>query len=371
MDISEKMAEESVVLLKNTALQSSGPLLPLSKESIKSIAVIGPLADTIRSDWYGGTAPHLVTPLQGIRNAVGRNVTVNYAADESGQAAYTAAHSSDVAIVVVGNDPTCGPDMGRDWKNTSDGGGTLPCSDPGDGREGRDRESISLAQEQLIKQVYAANPKTIVVLVSSFPYAINWTQANIPAILHMAHASQDEGTAIAKVLFGDFNPAGRTVITWPRSVEQLPPIMDYNIRHGRTYMYFKDDPLYPFGFGLSYTTFGYANLKTSSPILTKDGTLTVSVEVTNTGTVVGDEVVQLYVRHPSSKVDRPNQELKGFQRVTINPGERKTVQIPLKASTLAIWNEKHAELEVESEPLDILIGSSSKNIKLSSRIEVR
>ncbi|WP_433975661.1 glycoside hydrolase family 3 C-terminal domain-containing protein [Tunturiibacter lichenicola] len=371
MDISEKMAAESIVLLKNAPLQSSIPLLPLRKESIKSIAVVGPLADVIHWDWYGGTPPHLVTPLEGIRNAVGPNVRVNYAADESGQAAYTAAHSSDVAIVVVGNDPTCGPDMGRDWKNTGDGGGTLPCSDPGDGREGRDRESISLTQEQLIKQVYAANPKTIVVLISSFPYAINWTQANIPAILHMAQSSEDEGTAIAKVIFGDFNPAGRTVITWPRSIEQLPPMMDYNIRHGRTYMYFKGDPLYPFGFGLSYSTFAYANLKISSPILTKDGTLTVSVDVTNTGTMVGDEVVQLYVKHPRSKVDRPNQELKGFQRVTINPGERKTVLIPLKASALAIWNEKHAELEVESEPLDVLIGSSSKDIKLSSKIEVR
>jgi beta-glucosidase len=187
----------------------------------------------------------------------------------------------------------------------------------------------------------------------------------------MAHASEDEGTAIAKVLFGDFNPAGRTVTTWPKSVEQLPPMMDYDIRHGRTYMYFKGDPLYPFGFGLSYTTFAYANLKTSSPTLEKDGVLTVSVEVTNTGTVAGDEVVQLYVKHPKSRIERPNLELKGFQRVTIDPGERKMVQIPLKASTLAFWNEKQSRLEVESEPLDILIGSSSRDIKLSSTVQVR
>jgi beta-glucosidase len=370
MQISERMALESVVLLKNSALQSSAPLLPLKRDVIKSVAVIGPLADSVHWDWYGGTAPHVVTPLQGIRTAAGPNVTVNYAADESGQAAYTAARSSDVAVVFVGNDPTCGSDMSRDWKDTVDGGGTLPCSDAGDGREGRDRESISLAQEQLIKQVYAANPKTVVVLISSFPYAINWTQANIPSILHMAHASEDEGTAIAKVLFGDFNPAGRTVTTWPKSLEQLPPMMDYDIRHGRTYMYFKGDPLYPFGFGLSYTTFGYANLKTSSPSLEKDGVLTVSVEVTNTGTVSGDEVVQLYVKHPRSRIERPNLELKGFQRVTINPGERKTVQIPLKASTLAFWNEKQSRLEVESELLDILIGSSSRDIKLSSAVQV-
>ena len=208
LGVSEKVALESVVLLKNDAARGAAPLLPLKRDALKSIAVIGPLADVVHWDWYGGTAPHLVTPLDGIRSAVGPNVAVNYASDESGQAAFTAAHSSDVAVVVVGNDPTCGPDMAHDWHDTDDGGGTLPCSDPGDGREGRDRETINLAQEQLIKQVYAANPKTIVVLVSSFPYAINWTQGHVPAILHMAHASQDEGTAIAKVLFGDFNPAG-------------------------------------------------------------------------------------------------------------------------------------------------------------------
>ena len=118
----------------------------------------------------------------------------------------------------------------------------------------------TLYQEQLIKQVYAANPKTVVILVSSFPFAINWTQANIPAILHMTHASQDEGTALAKVLFGDYNPGGHLVETWPKSLDQLPPMMDYNIRDGRTYMYFKGEPLYPFGFGLSYTTFKFSNL---------------------------------------------------------------------------------------------------------------
>src|SRR5260370_31784654 len=120
-----------------------------------------------------------------------------------GNAAVHAAQSSDVAVVVVGNDPTCGADMAQDWPNCADGGGTLTCTVPSDGREGRDREVITLAQEQLIKQVYAVNPKTVVILVSSFPFAINWTQSNVPAILHMAHSSQDEGTALAKGLFGN------------------------------------------------------------------------------------------------------------------------------------------------------------------------
>ena len=364
--VSERMALESVVLLKN-----AGGFLPLKKDAIKSIAVIGPLADSVHWDWYGGTPPHAITPLEGIRNEVGAGVKVNYAADEMGNAAVKAAQASDVAVVVVGNDPTCGPDMAHDWHNSADGGGTLPCTVPSDGREGRDREVITLAQEQLIKQVYAVNPKTVVILVSSFPFAINWTQANVPAILHMAHSSQDEGTALAKVLFGEYNPGGHLVTTWPKSVEQLPPMMDYDIRHGSTYMYFKGEPLYPFGYGLSYTTLGYANLKASSATLPRDGATTVSVDVTNTGSRTGDEVVQLYVKHLGSRVTRPGLELKGFQRVTLNPGETKTVEIPLKASALAFWDARLGKLNVESEPVRLMIGSSSKEIKLSTRVNVQ
>jgi beta-glucosidase len=364
--VSEKMALESVVLLKN-----ANDFLPLKKDSIKSIAVIGPLADSVHWDWYGGTPPHAVTPLEGIRNTAGTGIKVNYAADEIGNAAVHAAQSSDVAVVVVGNDPTCGPDMAHDWHNSPDGGGTLPCTVPSDGREGRDRESITLEQEQLIKQVYAVNPKTVVILVSSFPFAINWTQSNVPAILHMAHSSQDEGTALAKVLFGDYNPGGRLVMTWPKSVDQLPAMMDYDIRHGRTYMYFKGEPLYPFGYGLSYTTFSYSNLKASSTELGTDGTLTVSVDVTNTGSRAGDEVVQLYVKHLRSKVERPIEELKGFQRVTLKAHETKTVQIPLKASTLAFWEEKQSQFKVEAEPVKLMIGSSAKDIKLATTVNVR
>ena len=242
---------------------------------------------------------------------------------------------------------------------------------PSDGREGRDRESIDLAQEQLVKQVFAVNPKTVVILVSSFPFAINWSQAHVPAILHMAHSSQDEGTALAQVLFGDYNPGGHLVTTWPKAVDQLPPMMDYNIRDGRTYMYMKGEPLYPFGFGLSYTTFKYGNLRTSAPQLGKDGTVTVSVDVTNTGTRAGDDVVQMYVKHLGSKVERPREELKGFRRVTVQPGESKTVQIPLKASTLAWWDEKGPGFRVEAEPIRVMIGNSSADIQLTTELRVQ
>jgi beta-glucosidase len=271
-------------------------------------------------------------------------------------------------VVVVGNDPTCGPDMGHAWNKDAS---TKPCAVPSDGREGRDRESITLEQEELIKQVYTANPKTVVILVSSFPYAINWTQTTVPAILHMTHASQDEGTALAAVLFGAYNPGGHLVTTWPKSLDQLPPMMDYDIRHGRTYMYFKGEPLYPFGYGLSYTSFSFARLKASSSTLAKDGSVIVSVDVMNTGKRTGDEVVQLYVTHLGSKVERPLKELKGFQRVTLKPGETKTVQIPLAGTNLAYWSEKSGAFEVESEPVKVMVGDSSADTKLDTTLQIQ
>jgi beta-glucosidase len=364
--VSKQMALESVVLLKN-----ENSFLPLKKDVIKSIAVIGPLADSVHWDWYGGTPPYAVTPLQGIKAELGPDVKVNYAENELGNAAFDAAKSSDVAVVVIGNDPTCGPDMAHDWHNTVDGGGTLACTAPSDGREGRDRETIDLAQEQLVKQAYAANPRTVVVLISSFPFAINWSQEHVPAILHMAHASQDEGAALAQVLFGDYSPGGHLVETWPKSLDQLPPMMDYNIRDGRTYMYFKGESLYPFGYGLSYTTFKYSNLRASSTQLSKDGSVMVSVDVTNTGGRVGDVVVQMYVKHLGTKVEQPREALKGFQRVTVQPGETKTVQIPLKASTLAWWDEKLPGFRVEAEPIRVMIGNSSADIQLTTELRVQ
>jgi len=358
--IAKRMALESIVLLKNAP-----GALPIAKASLRSIAVIGPLADGVHWDWYGGFPPHATTPLDGIRAAVGDGVKVNFAHDDTDGAAVAAAKASDVAIVVVGNDPTCGPNMAHDWTDN----GTRPCADPGDGREGRDRETINLAQEELVRKVLAANPRTVMVLVSSFPYAINWSQQNVPAILHMTHASQDEGSALADVIFGAYNPGGHTVATWPASIDQLPPMMDYDIRHGRTYMYFKGKPLYPFGYGLSYTSFRYANLRTDKPVLAKNGVATVSVDVTNTGKMAGDAVPQLYVHHLGSKVARPIQQLAGFQRVHLSPGETRTVRIALKATELAYWNGK--ALTVEAEPVEIRIGDSSANILLRRTLKVR
>ena len=173
------------------------------------------------------------------------------------------------------------------------------------------------------------------------------------------------------MLFGDYNPAGRLVQTWPKSIDQLPPMMDYDIRHGRTYMYFKGEPLYPFGYGLSYTTFDYSNLKTSADSLSKDGTLIVSVDVRNSGKVAGEEVVQLYVKHIDSAVPRPAEELRGFKRIAIKPGERKTVELLLPAKSLAYWDVDRHCLIVEPGKIELLVGRSSADICLKKTLTVK
>jgi beta-glucosidase len=350
--IARLVTQKSIVLLKNAK-----NFLPLDKSKLKSVAVIGSRANEVLLDWYSGTAPYRISPLEGIKNKVGGDVTVNFSTNE--MEAVKLAKSSDVVILCVGNNPIGVPD-----------GAWAKVSVPSEGREAVDRKSITLEQEDLIQQVYAANPKTVVVLISSFPYAINWTQRHVPAIVHLTHGSEEEGSALADVLFGDYNPAGRLVQTWPKSLDQLPPMMDYNIRNGRTYMYFKGEPLYPFGYGLSYTTFKYSGLKTSSPTLAKDSTLTVSVNVKNTGKRLGEEVVQLYVRHAQSALEHPAQELRGFQRAALQPGETKTVEISLPASSLACWDTGKRSFVVEAGKLEIKIGASSADIRLKKTVNV-
>jgi beta-glucosidase len=206
------------------------------------------------------------------------------------------------------------------------------------------------------------------VLQASFPFTTTWTEENVPAILMMTHNSEEQGDGMADVLFGDYNPAGRLSQTWVASMDQLPPMMDYDIRNGRTYMYLSSKPLYAFGYGLSYTKFAYSNLRLSSPHLVKDSTVTVSVDVKNTGARDGDEVVQLYVSHIGSKVARPLQELKGFRRVTIRAGDTKTVTIPLPASVLAYWDGN--AMSVENDSVELCVGGSSDAIALRKQIKV-
>ena len=352
--------QESIVLLKNSA-----GLLPLDKTKVKTIAVIGPRATEVQFDWYSSGPPYAIAPLQGITNKAGPGVTVTCATNNTDGQAVKLAQAADVAIVVVGNNP---------------GGGFGRVSGPSEGKEGTDRKAITLdqSQEDLIEQVFAANPKTIVVLISSYPFAINWTQEHVPAIVHMSQNSQELGSALADVLFGDYNPAGRLVQTWPKSLDQLPPMMDYNIRNGRTYMYFKGEPLYPFGYGLSYTTFQYSNIKTTTETLAKDGTIMVSADVENSGRAAGEEVVQLYVKDVQPDTDLrirmlsafASEQLRGFQRVELKPGQRKTVQIPLPAKWLEHWDMTRHAFVLEPGRIELRVGASSADIRLTKTIAV-
>ena len=351
--IALEATQKSIVLLKNDS-----ELLPLQKEKLKKIAIIGLRADEVLLDWYSGTPPYIITPLQGIKNKLGDKVEILYAKNNTDGKAAEIAKKADAVIVIVGNHPVCN----AGWAN---------CPLPSEGKEAVDRQSLTLEQEDLIKVVYQANPKTVVALISSFPYAINWTQEHVPAIVHMAQNSQETGTALADVLFGDYNPAGRLTQTWVKDITDLPDFLDYNIRNGRTYQYFKGKPLYAFGHGLSYTTFKYNSVETNSDFITKKGEIKVTISITNSGNKDGDEVVQLYVKQLQSKVERPEKELKSFQRVFFKAGETKNVSLVLKAKDLEYWNTAKQQFELENNTIEIQIGSASDQILLNKKITVK
>ena len=218
--------------------------------------------------------------------------------------------------------------------------------------------------------IVALGKPTVLVLMSGSAVAVNWAQDHVPAIVEAWYPGQAAGTAIADVLFGDYNPAGRLPVTFYRSVTDLPPFDDYKMA-GHTYRFFGGTPLYPFGFGLSYTTFSYKNLRTSADTMAKDGTITVSVDVTNSGARAGDEVVQLYVKHEASSVERPKEDLRGYARVTLAAGETKTVTFPLAAKSLAYWNAQQHGWVVEPESIRLRLGASSADIRLEKAIRVQ
>lgn len=261
------------------------------------------------------------------------------------------AKSADKAIVFVGNNPYI------------------------NGRETEDRKDITLppAQENLLKAVSKANPNTVLVVTSSYPFALNWAKAHIPAIIYSAHGGQEAGSALADILYGDVNPGGRLTQTWHTSVKELPDMMNYDIIKGkRTYKYFVGKPLFPFGHGLSYTAFRYSDLSLSSDSIKKDGSVTIRVNVTNTGGRKGDEVVQLYTSPLfKTRVKQPNLDLKDFQRVELAPKETKTVTFKLKQTDLAFWDVTRETFAVERGPYRISVGSSAADIRKTKRIFVQ
>lgn len=231
---------KSIVLLKN-----QDHLLPLDRHKIKKIAVIGQRATEVLQDWYAGKPFYTVNVLDAIREEAGNDIEVRYVKTNRMDSARTVAAWADVAIVCVGNHPTCN----AGWEQA-------PVIS--EGKEAVDRQSLQLDQEDLLLQVAQTNPNTIGVLISSFPYAINRANQTVPALLHLTQCSQELGHAVSDVIFGHYNPAGRLTQTWVKNITDLPHMMDYDITHGRTYMYFKEKPLYPFGYGLSYTRFNYS-----------------------------------------------------------------------------------------------------------------
>jgi beta-glucosidase len=344
--------DESIVLLKN-----ENKTLPLDKAKLKTVAVIGEWADQVLLDWYSGTPPYFVSALEGIREAVGPGVKVVFSDGTNLTEAERMAKKADVAIVVVGNHPECNA-------------GWNVCPTPSNGKESVDRKTIVLEQEELVKQIFAANPNTVEVLRASFPYAIVWSQEHVPAIVHITHNSQEEGHGLADVLFGDYSPAGRLTQTWPTGDAQLLPLMDYNLLHGRTYMYSKDKPLYAFGYGLSYTSFAYEGMHLSAPEVTADGSVQVAVKVKNTGKRAGDEVVQLYVQHLGSAVERPQLELVGFSRVHSESGQTAEVKMEVKARDLAYWDTEAHVWRVEKEQVRLLAGGSSDNLPAQAVVDI-
>jgi beta-glucosidase len=351
--IALRLAKESIVLLKN-----ENNLLPLSKKLI-SIALIGPLAEN-RKDPLGSWAAfgyqnNVVSVLEGLKNILDDDIEINFIEgcnindnDSSGfEEAVETAKSSDVVILVVGES--------REMSG-----------------EAASKTNLNLpgVQEELIKRIQATGKPTIVVLMNGRPLTINWISENIPAIVEAWFLGDQTGNAIAEVLFGDYNPSGKLPVTFPRSTGQIP-IYYYPKSTGRPieeddkftskYLDSPNTPLYPFGYGLSYTNFKYENIRVDNNEIYKTDSLTVSVDLSNTGIYEGEEVVQLYIQDVVASVTRPVKELKSFQKINLSPGESKTVVFKVTPDMLTFPDKDFKEV-IEPGKFNVMIGGSSDHV---------
>jgi beta-glucosidase len=358
--LAREIAGRSMVLLKNNR-----ETLPLNK-NLGSIAVIGPLADDRRAPlgwWAGdGKEENTITPLAGIKAKVSAQTRVGYAkgCDVLGDStagfseAVDLAKGSDVTVVFVGE------------LHEMVG-------------EAASRATLDLPgrQMELVQAIQATGKPTVVVLVNGRPLSVGWIVNNVPAILESWMGGTQSGNAIADILFGDVNPGGKLPVTVPRTVGQVP-IYYNHMNTGRppeaqnryTSKYFDAPwtPLFPFGYGLSYTTFKLSNLQLSAPRIPANGKVTVSVEVENTGRRAGDEVVQLYIRDLVATMTRPVKELKGFQRVSLQPGEKRRVEFVLGPEHLGFWN-REMRYVVEPGEFRVMVGSNSADV-IEAKFEV-
>jgi beta-glucosidase len=372
-DLAARAARESIVLLKN-----DNNLLPLDSNKIKSIAVIGPNANRAHLGGYSDEPGRGISILQGVTDKVGSKIKVSYAegckitkeggnwwADSSHLSdpaeddkmiaeAVTTAKAADVAVLVVGGNEDTNKEG---WANNHLG----------------DRDSLELVgkQNDLVRAVLETGKPTIVFLINSGPLSANYIAEKVPAILEGFYLGQETGVAAADVLFGDYNPAGKLPVSFPRSVGQLPIYYNHKPSAKRGYLYASSEPLFPFGFGLSYTTFSYSKPKIESAKVAPGGKTMVSVVVTNTGKIAGDEIVQMYVRDVVSSVTRPVKELKGFERISLAPGQSKTVSFAVTPDKLSFINQ-NMERVVEPGMFEIMVGpSSAKNQTINLEVVER
>lgn len=359
-------ARESIVLLKNDGI------LPLKKDSVKCIAVIGPLADDTQSLMcrYGSHNPHVITGLEGIKNLVGKNTEITYVKgcnvrdkhfpesdimyfelsekEKKGiQEAVMAAKQADVAIVYVGDDTrTIG--------------------------ESRSRVSLDLPghQKELVRAVQATGTPTILVMFNGRPMTINWEDKHLPAIIEAWYPGEYSGQAVAEVLFGETNPSGKLPVTFPKSVGQIP--WAFPFKPGSTGRGFArvSGELYPFGYGLSYTSFEFSDLHVSSTEIADGDTLTVTCKVKNTGDRAGDEVAQLYLNDEVSSISRYEKELCGFERVSLQPGEEKTVTFRVNRRAYGMYNA-YNQFVVEPGKFYLFVSNSSQSTPLKTEFYVK
>jgi beta-glucosidase len=358
-----KTAQEVLVLLKNEK-----NVLPLDLSKLRTVAVIGPNADGIHLGGYSRMPAHSVSILQGIRDRVGSKANVLYAEgckitdaksdwhgwfandvklidpatqQESIKLAVDAAHKADVAILVVGENESTNREA---WAENHLG----------------DRDSLDLlgAQNDLVKAVVETGTPTIVLLINGRPLSINYIAEKVPAILEGWYLGQEGGTAVANVLFGDVNPGGKLPITFPRSVGDLPDFYNHKPSANRTYAFSTRKPLFPFGFGLSYTTFHFENVRVEPSQIAAGGTAKVSVDVTNSGAREGDEVPQFYVHQKIASVTRPVMQLAGFRRISLKPGEKRTVEFPVTPEMLSMLNADMNRV-VEPGVFELMVGPNS------------
>jgi beta-glucosidase len=366
-------AHKSIILLKN-----ENDLLPLNEKEIKNLAVIGPNAAELHFGAYAHEPRKGIHVLEGIQNYAKGKFKVHYAegckitvkpgsfwrnenprlnSAESDamlikEAVGVASKCDAVVLVLGGNESTCREAWGFD---THKG----------------DRANLDLIgrQDDLVKAVMATGKPVVVLLLNERPLTINYITENVPAILESWYLGQETGTAVADVLFGKINPGGKLPITFPKSVGQIPVFYNRKYTRFKSYLFLDSKPLFPFGFGLSYTTFEYNNLKIANPVIKPDQDTEVSIEVTNTGDLTGDEIVQLYIRDMLSSVTRPIMELKDFERITLDPGETKTVKLSITPEKLQFY-DINMERVVEPGEFEVMIGSSSQDIRLRSVLSV-